>query len=82
MTYTLAIAKSVLQIEAEASWFDSIFICFGAFHIPLKYIGCMGHFIDGSGSPRILAEIGVLAMSFLSGFLLGKHYSQYKRLHL
>ena len=82
VTYDLAIAKPAMQIQVEESpRFDNLFTCFGAFHIALAYLGCLGSFKDGSCGPNIVTDSGILASGSLRGFLQGKHYNRCKRIH-
>ena len=44
--YDFAIAKAAQQIQAsQAPTYNTIFICFGSFHIELSYFGALGHFL-------------------------------------
>ena len=83
VTYDLAIAKPALQIQIDkAPNFDNVFICFGAFHIQMAYFGALGHILEESGGPQVLADTEVLAIGSLNGFLSGRHYNRCKRLHV
>jgi len=74
--YDLAVVKLAMQVQCtEAPFYDNVFICFGQFHILMKYCAELGHIIDGSDSPDILTETEVLAPGSLNGFLSGKHYN-------
>lgn len=55
VTYDIATATPALQMQAQASQkFDSIFICFGAFHISTAFLTPLGYILDSSGCPEIL----------------------------
>ena len=79
----LAIAKPELCIQIDkAHTFDNVFLCFGAFHLLIAYFGSLGHILEYSGEPQVLADAGVLATGSLNGFLSGRHYNRCKRLHI
>jgi len=47
----------------------------------MAYFGAIGYILEESGGPQILTDTGVLAPGSLNGFISGKHFNRYKRLH-
>lgn len=62
--------------------YDSVFICFGAFHIMFRYLSAVGCLVDGSRAAHILMESGALSKGSLNAFISGKHYNQARRMHV
>ncbi len=80
--YDLAIAKNARAIqEVERPRFNNIFICFGGFHIQMAYFKALGYMVSDSGGPEVLIQSGVLGKGSLNGFVGGKHFNQFKRIH-
>ena len=82
LTYDLAIAKMVMEIQIEeAPTFDNIFVTLGLFHIEMTFFSAIGKYISESGGPHLLTESGVIENGSLTSFLLGKSYKRSKRIH-
>ena len=82
LTYDLAIAKMVMEIQTEeAPTFDDIFVTLGSFHIEMAFFSVIGKYNSESGGPHLLAESGIIENGSLTSFLLGKSYKRSKRIH-
>ena len=82
LTYNLAIAKMVMEIQIEeAPTFDKIFITLGSFHIDMAFFSMIGKYISESGGPQLLTESKIIENGSLTSFLLGKSYKKSKRIH-
>lgn len=82
ITYDLAIAKVVLQIQfTEHPKFENVFIHLGSFHIMMAYFKAVGKFIDDCGLSYMMVESELLATGSVNGFISGKHFNRCKRLH-
>ena len=78
VTYDLAIAKIVMQIQKEEfPVYDNILIALGSFHIEMAYFRAHGKITSQSGGPFLLQECQLSIKSFLSGLSCNKC----KRLH-
>ena len=68
VTYDLAIAKIVMQIQHEETpKYDGVFIALESFHIEMAFFKVLGKIIAESGGPHILEECGISIKSFISG---------------
>ena len=78
VTYDLAIAKIVMQIQHEETpKYDSVFIALGSFHIELAFFKVLGKIIVESRGPYIIEACGICIKSFISGL----SYNKCKRMH-
>ena len=79
LTYSLAIAKMVMEIQTEeAPTFDNIFITLGLFHIEMAFFSVIGKYISESGRTHLLMESGIIENRSLTSFLLGRSYKESK----
>ena len=82
MTYDHAIAKLVMQIQAEEKpAFNKIFISLGSFHLEIAFFSALDEIIEELSGPHILNEINILAKGSTASFLRGKSYKRCKRMH-
>ena len=82
LTYSLAIAKMVMEIQTEeAPTFDNIFITLGLFHIEMAFFSVIGKYISESGRTHLLMESGIIENRSLTSFLLGRSYKESKCIH-
>lgn len=82
VTYDLAIAKIAIQVQfTEKPVYDNLFIHLGPFHIMLALFRATGKYIDDCGIMNIAVESEIIASGSIDGFLKGKYFNRYKRLH-
>ena len=82
VTYDLAKAKLVFQIQAEESReFENIFVILGSFHIKLAYFKACEKIISESGALQIVDGSLVLAASSTNGCIKGKSCNRCQRIH-
>ena len=82
LTYNLAIAKMVMEIQTEeAPTFDNIFITLRLFHIEMAFFSVIGKYISKSGRTHLLLESGIIENGSLTSFLLGRSYKESKCIH-
>lgn len=48
----------------------------------MAYFSSLGYFLEPSGAGNILCASGVLAPGSTNGFMSGKHFKRYKRIHI
>ena len=77
LTYNLAIAKMVTEIQIEETpTFDNIFVTPGSFHIKMTFFSEIGKYIPESGGAHLLTESGIIGNGSQTSFLLGKRYKR------
>lgn len=82
VTYDLAVALKAYSIQAlDAPVFDKLLIMLGNFHLELAFYGAVGTFINESGIEYLLTESGILSEGSLMGFIHGRYYNRYARIH-
>ena len=82
LTYDLAIAKMVMEIQTEeAPTFDDIFVTLGSFHIEMAFFSVIWKYISKSGGPHLLTESGIIENGSLTFFLWGRSYKRSKRIY-
>ena len=82
LTYDLAIAKMVMEIQIEeAPTFDNIFVTLGSFHIEMAFFSVIRKYISESGGAHLLTESDIIENESLTSFLLGKSYRKSKSIH-
>ena len=65
VTYDLAIAKIVMQIQHEETpKYDSVFIALGSFHIEITFFKPLGKVTYKSGGQNNLEECWIFVKSF------------------
>ena len=74
ITYDLAIVNIGKKAQnEEPNEFKDIFIMLSAFRIEGSMFSAIGKLIEGSGSPYLLAETGVLCQSLCMDFSMEKY---------
>ena len=73
-------ALSIITAEPEGSDLHKIILRLGGFHTEMKFLGCIGHIMSGSGLEQVLESI--YASNAVVLILTGKVVSRVVRAHL
>ena len=82
VTYDHGIALKAYCIQAlQALAFDNLIILLGNFHLEMAFFGAVGTYLADSGVEYLLNDSGVSAEGSVTGFIKGKFYNRFTRIH-